>query len=321
MRGKKNLLSLLVVFLLTLSFIMTPTLCSSFAEAEPAVKETRLSVDTSALVFQTDFGVKNDAVASMKGVAFGVNPKLKMFDLTHEIEPYNIWEGAYWLSGVAEYWPEGTVFVSVIDPGVGTDRKSVVLKTEAGQYFVTPDNGILTLVAEKYGIAEIREIDEAVNRLKDSEKSYTFHGRDVYAYTGARLASGAITFEEVGKELPKEVVTIDYQKPEIKDDAIHGIMTVIDQPYGNMWTSIPRELFEEYGVKIGDELTVKITYEDQVVYEKKIPYVNTFGDVEEGKDLIYMNSELKAAFAINMGNFSEEYGVYSGFEWVVSISK
>ncbi|WFA07799.1 S-adenosyl-l-methionine hydroxide adenosyltransferase family protein [Tissierella sp. Yu-01] len=321
MRSKKKLLNLLVVFLLALSFIMTPVLNGSFAETESVVKKTRLNVETSALVFQTDFGVKNDAVASMKGVAFGVNPKLKMFDLTHDIEPYNIWEGAYWLSGVAEYWPEGTVFVSVIDPGVGTDRKSVVLKTETGQYFVTPDNGTLTLVAEKYGIEEVREIDEAVNRLKDSEKSYTFHGRDVYAYTGARLASGAITFEEVGKELQKEVVTIEYQKPEIRENAIHGIMTVIDQPYGNMWTSIPRELFDEYGVKVGDELTVRITHEDQIVYEKKIPYVNTFGDVEEGKDLIYMNSELKAAFAINMGNFSEEYGVYSGFEWVLSISK
>lgn len=317
----KKLRYLLIVFLLSASFIITPLLNESFAETQLAVKETRLNVEKSALVFQSDFGVKNDAVASMKGVAFGVNPSLKMFDLTHEIEPYNIWEGAYWLSGVAEYWPEGTVFVSIIDPGVGTDRKSVVLKTKTGQYFVTPDNGTLTLVAEKYGIEEVREIDEAVNRLKDSEKSYTFHGRDVYAYTGARLASGTITFEEVGQELPKEVVTIDYQRPEIRDNAMHGIMTVIDQPYGNLWTSIPRELFEEYGVKVGDELTVRITHEDRVVYDKKIPYVNTFGDIEEGKDLIYMNSELKAAFAINMGNFSEEYGVYSGFEWVVSISK
>lgn len=321
MKGNKSLRNLLIVFLLTLSFLVTPVLNWSFAENEPLVKETRLNVETSALVFQSDFGVKNDAVASMKGVAFGVNPKLKMFDLTHEIEPFDIWQGAYWLSGAAEYWPEGTVFVSIIDPGVGTDRKSIVLKTKTGQYFVTPDNGTLTLVAEKYGIEEVREIDEALNRLKDSEKSYTFHGRDVYAYTGARLASGAITFEEVGKELPKEVVNIEYQKPEIKDKAMHGIITVIDQPYGNIWTSIPRELFEKFGVKVGDELTVKITHEDKLVYDKKVPYVNTFGDVDEGKDLIYMDSELKAAFAINMGNFSEEYGIYSGFDWVVSISK
>ena len=308
MKGKKDLRKLIVVFLLV-------------AEPESLVKDTRLNVKTSALVFQSDFGVKNNAVASMKGVAFGVNPDLKMYDLTHEIEPFNIWEAAYCLGGVAEYWPEGTVFVSIIDPGVGTDRKSVVLKTKTGQYFVTPDNGTLTLVAEKYGIEEVREIDEAVNRLKDSEKSYTFHGRDVYAYTGARLASGTITFEEVGKKLPKQVVTINYQRPEIKDNAMHGIITVIDQPYGNLWTSIPRELFEEYGAKVGDKLTVKITHEGQVVYEKKIPYVNTFGDVEEGEDIIYMDSELNAAFAVNMGNFSEEYGIDSGFEWAVSISK
>lgn len=280
----------------------------------------KLNVETSALVFQTDFGVKNDAVASMKGVAFGVNPKLKMFDLTHEVTPYDIWEAGYWLNGVAAYWPENTVFVSVVDPGVGTDRKSVVLKTKTNQYFVTPDNGTLTLIADNYGIAEVREIDEAVNRLKNSEKSYTFHGRDVYAYTGARLASGAISFEEVGKKLPNEVVKIDYQKPEIKDGSIYGIVTVIDQPYGNIWTSIPRELFEKSNIKLGDKIHLTITNEGEKVYDEIIPYVETFGKVEEGKALCYMNSELKAAFAINMGNFSKNYTVSSGFNWVVKIS-
>src|ERR1043165_9427101 len=147
----------------------------------------------------------------MKGVAMEVSPDLKLFDLTHEIPAYNIWEAAYRLEQTVRYWPAGTVFVSVVDPGVGTDRKSVVLKTKSGHFIVTPDNGTLTLIAESLGIAELREIDEAVNRRKDSEKSYTFHGRDVYAYTGARLAAGAISFEQVGHALPDSVVMIHYQ--------------------------------------------------------------------------------------------------------------
>ena len=163
-----------------------------------------------ALVIQTDFGLKDGAVSAMKGVAFGVDRTLPLYDLTHEIPAYNIWEASYRLYQTLQYWPKGTVFVSVVDPGVGTDRKSVVLKTKSGHYIVSPDNGTLTLVAEHFGIDTVRQIDEKTNRLKGSEKSYTFHGRDVYAYTGARLASGAISYEQVGPKLPAEVVKIPF---------------------------------------------------------------------------------------------------------------
>ncbi len=167
-----------------------------------------LATANEALVIQTDFGLKDGAVSAMKGVAFGVDRTLPLYDLTHEIPAYNIWEASYRLYQTLQYWPKGTVFVSVVDPGVGTDRKSVVLKTKSGHYIVSPDNGTLTLVAEHFGIDTVRQIDEKTNRLKGSEKSYTFHGRDVYAYTGARLASGAISYEQVGPKLPAEVVKI-----------------------------------------------------------------------------------------------------------------
>ena len=150
---------------------------------------TALYAQNKIIVFQSDFGLKDGAVSAMKGVAMTVDSSLKLFDITHEIPAYNIWEAAYRLEQTVPYWPAGTVFVSVVDPGVGTDRKSVVLKTTSGHFIVTPDNGTLTLIAQSLGIAEIREIDEAANRRKGSEKSYTFHGRDVYAYTAARLAS------------------------------------------------------------------------------------------------------------------------------------
>src|ERR1700755_1415507 len=138
-----------------------------------------VTAQNKILVFQSDFGLKDGAVSAMKGVAMGVSPELRLFDLTHEIPAYNIWSAAYRLQQTVPYWPVGTVFVSVVDPGVGTERKSVVLKTKPGQYIVTPDNGTLTLIAESLGISEIREINEALNRRQDSKKSYTFHGRDV----------------------------------------------------------------------------------------------------------------------------------------------
>src|ERR1700750_210757 len=148
-----------------------------------------VSGQNKIVVFQSDFGLKDGAVSAMKGVAMGVSPDLKLFDLTHEIPAYNIWEAAYRLEQTVRYWPAGAAFVSVVDPGVGTARKSVVLKTKSGHFIVTPDNGTLTLVAQSLGIAEVREIDEKINRRKGSEGSYTFHGRDVYAYTAARLAA------------------------------------------------------------------------------------------------------------------------------------
>src|SRR4051812_42228377 len=193
---------------------------------------------SGALVFQSDFGLKDAAVSAMKGVAYGVSDKLHMFDNTHEIPAYNIWEAAYRLQQTARYWPAGTVFVSVVDPGVGSERKSVVLKTKSGHFFVTPDNGTLTLVAQSLGIDTLREIDESKNRLTNSNESYTFHGRDVYGYTGARLAAGVISFNDVGPLLPPKVITINYQQSAFEHDLIKGNIPVLDIQYGNVWTNI-----------------------------------------------------------------------------------
>lgn len=129
----------------------------------------------AALVFQTDFGLRDGAVASMKAVAYSVDPGLPMFDITHEMPAYNIWEAALRLDQSAGYWPPGTVFVSVVDPGVGSERRSVVLKTRSGHFFVGPDNGSLTFVAESLGVEQVRLIDETTNRLKGSQASHTFH--------------------------------------------------------------------------------------------------------------------------------------------------
>ena len=273
------------------------------------------------VVFQTDFGLKDGAVSAMKGVSMGVSTELKLFDLTHEIPAYNIWEASYRLFQTAKYWPGGTVFVSVIDPGVGSARKSVVLKTKSGHFFVGPDNGQLTLVAESLGIDSIREIDETKNRLKGSGDSYTFHGRDVYAYTGARLAAGVIKFEDVGPLLPAKVITIDYQKPVFENGIIKGNIAILDIQYGNVWTNIDKETFSKLDLHSDDKMHVIIFHNNTKVYEGSMPYVTTFSAVAQGAPLCYLNSLLNVSFALNQGSFSEKNKVYSGADWSVQLKK
>lgn len=271
------------------------------------------------LVLQSDFGTRDGAVAAMKGVAASVSGELAIHDLTHEIPPYDIWEGALRLAQAAPYWPEGTVFVSVVDPGVGTERKSVVMRSRSGHYFVTPDNGTLTFVADELGIDAVREIDEAVNRRTGSEASYTFHGRDVYVYTGARLASGFIGFEEVGRKLPARVVTIPHQRAAYAGGALRGSIPVLDVRYGNVWTNIPRAMFENLALGIGERARVRIRHAGEPVYEGVVPYHPTFGRVPVGEPLLYLNSLGNVALAINQGSFAEAHGIGSGVGWSIEI--
>ena len=278
-----------------------------------------LFAQNKTVVFQSDFGLKDGAVSAMKGVAMGVAPDLKLYDLTHEIPAYNIWEAAYRLEQTVPYWPAGTVFVSVVDPGVGTNRKSVVVKTKTGHFIVTPDNGTLTLIASSLGIAERREINEAVNRRNGSQKSYTFHGRDVYAFTAARLASGTITFDQVGTLLPNEVVTLPYQKAVKEGNQLKGNITILDIQYGNVWTNISAEMVQQINLKYGQKLSIRIFHKGVKVWEGQAPYCETFGAVAKGKPLVYLNSLMQLSIALNMGSFADTYHVSSGSEWSINV--
>jgi S-adenosylmethionine hydrolase len=274
---------------------------------------TFLLAQPKTIVFQTDFGLKDGAVSAMKGVAMGVSPTLRLFDLTHEIPAYNIWEAAYRLEQTALYWPKGTVFVSVVDPGVGTDRKSVVVKTKSGHFFVGPNNGSFTLVAESLGIQEVRR--------QNSQSSYTFHGRDVYAYTAARLAAGVIPLAQVGKKQPNEVVKIPYQKAVLEGNAIMGNIPILDVQYGNVWTNISAELFKKLNISAGQKVKVTVWEGEKQVFQGEMPFANTFGEVPEGQNMSYLNSLMNFSFAINMGDFSAKYGVKSGPNWKVKIER
>ncbi len=281
----------------------------------------RATNEHGIVVVQTDFGVKDGAVAAMKGVALGVDHNLEVVDLTHEIPAYNIWEAAYRLNQVIPFWPANTVFVSVVDPGVGTERRSIVVKTKKGHYIVTPDNGTTTLVAESEGIDAVRIIDEKVNRRMGSDSSYTFHGRDVYMYTAAKLAAGKISFEEVGPATNEPLKTISYQRAVLETGLLKGNIPVLDPQYGNVWTNIPDTLIKRAGIQSGDSLRVQISFKDSVVYSGKILFGNTFGAVAEGKPLGYINSLMNFSIAINMGNFAAAYKIEPGPDWSITVKK
>lgn len=272
------------------------------------------------LVFQTDFGLVDGAVSAMYGVAYSVHPQLNIHDLTHDITPYNIWEASYRLIQTIRYWPRDTVFVSVVDPGVGSSRKSVVVRTASGHYIVTPDNGTLTHVIRFDGIEEVREIDENVNRLPCSGESYTFHGRDVYAYTGARLASGIIDFQQVGPVRDIDsLVRLPIIEPRMEGNAVCGTIDVLDVRFGSLWTNIPRELFLQTGIQYGDRVSITIENDTRCVYRNIILFAKSFADVYVGEALAYVNSLDCVAVAINQGSFARAYNIGTGNSWRIRI--
>lgn len=274
------------------------------------------------LVLQSDFGLVDGAVAAMVGVALGIDEQLQIYHLTHDITPYNIWEASYRLVQTVEYWPEGSVFVSVVDPGVGSSRKSVVAKTKLGQYIVTPDNGTLTHIAHNVGIVEVREISEVKHRRQNTENSYTFHGRDVYAFTGAKLASESISFEDVGEKLELDsILKLPMGEVKFGEDTIEGCIDILDVRFGSLWTNIPRTDFVKLGVEFGDKVEVSIYNDHTLVYQNRITYGRSFADVYVGEPIIYTNSLYTMGIAINQGSFARAYNIGTGIYWRVVFKK
>ena len=276
----------------------------------------------SHLVMQTDFGTGSLSVSAMHGVCAMVDPDLKVSDGNHAVAAFNVLDASDSLMYLYPYWPEGTVFVSVVDPGVGTSRRSCVARLCTNQYIVTPDNGTLTYLKEAGLITEVREIDESVNRLKGSEDVHIFHGRDVYAYCGARLASGVIDYESVGPSYPVEkIVAAEYIHPEKGENTVSGMINEGDGHFGLVGTNIPYSWLAEMGVNYGDPLLVTVEHDGVLVFEQVIPHVKTFGYVEVGEPLIFSSETRTVMLAINQGNASKEYGIGFGPTWKMTLKK
>ena len=278
--------------------------------------------DKPILVFQTDFTYKEGAVSAMYGVVKTVDRELEIFDGTHEIPQYDTWSASYRLLQSLPFWPKGTIYVSVVDPGVGTSRRACVAKTANGYYVVTPDNGALTHIKKEFGILEVREIDETVNRLQSTRGVAIFHGRDLFGYTAARLASGIIDFEGVGPAYPvEEIVSHPIQEPLVEPGHARGIFEIDDPNFGNLWTNIPLSDFNKAGFAYGDMVHTKVFHGEKLVFEKDVLFHQSFGFAEKGAPMLYNNELMKIAMAVTQGSLAHEYGMGFGTDWVIDLTK
>jgi len=267
----------------------------------------------------TDFGDRGHFVGAMKGVILDIDQDIKITDISHNIEPQNILEASYTLSDTILYWPAGTIFVVVVDPGVGLGRKSLAVRTRSGHIILCPDNGILTAVMNNPGLEDVRVISEAMNRLPGSEMFHTFHGRDIFAYDAGRLATGQIDIDNIGFKMEEQIVTLPIQISTIKYKTIEGAIVKIEHPFGNLCTNIPRALIEDLEIMAGDSLSYEIFESEGLIHKGEMPFVNTFGEVNQESPLAYIDSSNRLGLAINMGNFSREYKVNAGLSWLIRI--
>ncbi len=254
-----------------------------------------------SIVFMTDFGTANDAVAICKAVMLGIAPDARILDITHQVTPFSIEEGARFLAGASPYYPAGAVFVVVIDPGVGTSRKAVVVKSKKGQYFVLPDNGLVTPVIERDGLDSAREITNTDWMIGQAISS-TFHGRDIFSPVGAHLAAGW-DYTMVGPEV-QQLVRLTPRVSTTTDNGIEGDIIALDDPFGSLISDIDDDEFKKLGYNLGDKITVQLNKKPLTV-----PYVKTFMDVPVGDPLLYVNSRGRMALALNERNFSETYKI------------
>ena len=261
--------------------------------------------------FLTDFDVKDDAVGICKAVMEGIAPQARILDITHQSEPYNIAMGARFLAGSAPYFPKDAVFVVVIDPTVGSARKAIVAKSRVGQFFVLPDNGLLTLVQERDGIVEAHEITNPAWMI-GSGISSTFHGRDIFSPAGAHLARGE-DFRLAGPALDvAKLVRLDLKSAAVDAAGLHGQVIGIDGPFGNLVLNVPAESFAALGYKLGDRVPVTLAGKSYA-----FPFVKTFSDVPVGKELFYIDSRGRLSLGIDQGNFAEDYKIGEGAELTI----
>ena len=253
------------------------------------------------VVFMTDFGVVDDSVALCKGVMYGIAPNLRIVDLTHQVRAFSIADAARFQFGASPYFPAGTVFVAVVDPGVGSARKAIVIRSRRGQFFVLPDNGLITLVADRDGVENIREITNP-DWMIGAKVSSTFHGRDIFSPVGAHLARGD-DWTQVGPEL-KQFVRLDLRPAALDERGLSGEVIALDGPFGNLITNINAEDFLKLGYQHGDSLKVTIAGR-----EIQMPFVKTFSDVPLKQPLLFIDSRGRASFALNQGNFAAAYHI------------
>jgi S-adenosylmethionine hydrolase len=276
----------------------------------PAPKElVQATPRKPTIVFMTDFGAANDSVAICKAVIAGIAPDARIADITHQVTPFQIEEASRFLYGVTPYYPSGTIFLVVVDPGVGTSRKAVIVKTKKGQFFVLPDNGLVSAVVDRDGLVGAREITNQ-NWMIQAAVSSTFHGRDIFSPAAAHLAEGW-DYTIAGPEVP-QLVRLTPKTASLDDKGITGEIIGLDDPFGSLISDIPKEDFEKLGYKMGDRVSLLLNKKPIT-----LPFAKTFMDVPVGEPLLYVDSRGRMTIAVNQGNYSKKFGVEPGASIVV----
>jgi S-adenosylmethionine hydrolase len=260
------------------------------------------------IVFMTDFGVLDDSVAICRGVMYSIIPGVRIVDLTHQVTPFSILEGARFLYGTTPYYPAGAVFVVVIDPGVGSTRKAIVAKSKRGQYFVLPDNGLLTLLEQRDGIEAVREITNP-EWMIGGKLSSTFHGRDIFSPVGAHIARGD-DWTKVGREIAvKSLVRLEVKAAKIDERGLTAEVIATDGPFGNLVTNVDAGDFLKLGYRHGQDVPVTLSGKDLGEKQIKMKFVRTFSDVELNQPLLYIDSRGHLGLAVNQNSFAAVYGL------------
>lgn len=272
------------------------------------------------IVLQTDFGIGGGS--TLRGTCKKVDPELEIYDANHTIDKFNVRAASTSLNHMVAYWPSGTIFVSVVDPGVGTKRRASIAKLKNGSYVVSPDNGAFTQLLMNPGIEAVRIIDETKNRLKGTEKVSIFHGRDLFVYCAAKLASGIIDYEGVGPEYPvSEIIRYDEFGYAVTPGKVSGHVTDMMRTFGNLETSIPIEAMGHARLQVGQNVRVTIKEKESVVFDATIPYQPSFGWVPEGEEVVYNSSDGVVGVGINLGDFIHKYNIGFGSDWTIEIQE
>jgi S-adenosylmethionine hydrolase len=251
----------------------------------------------------TDFGWEDPYVAQMKGVILTVDPTVRLLDLTHTVSPYNIAEGAYLLDQSAEEFPAGTIFIAVVDPGVGTERDPVLLETSKGKFFVGPDNGLFTHVVDNEGFSRAWKLDKP-EYFRGGAVSATFHGRDIFAAVAAHLASG-VDPDRVGTPI-KTLVMLPVKEPTFTGGSISVEVLHLDR-YGNVILNLRND--GEIAAKLKEGNLVKISIGKD---SYSGPLVKTYGDMEKGRLILLYGGNGFLEIAMNQGSAAKELKVEAG---------
>ena len=251
------------------------------------------------ITLTTDFGTRDPYVAAMKGVILSITPNVHLVDVTHEIPPQDVWRGAYVMDTSTRYFPDQSVHVGVVDPGVGTERRALVVRTERA-FYVAPDNGLLTPILQREHPLEVVQLDNPTYWRR--EVSHTFHGRDVFAPVAAYVARG-VPLSALGTPIPlEELVRLDWPAPRVDEEGrIVGIVVHVDH-FGNIVTNIPAHMLE------GDPDEWRFRVDDQELRGLHRAYA----EVPVGAPLALIGSNGTLEFSLRQGNAAQAWNVQVG---------